>query len=205
MKVIDYPDHEAYLRFQMGVRKGRKGPFFRPEEIEAVVKWLKGNRWTNSVHVPHSGLCHGVRCGAEVEAIGRECTKQGFDTPELIGTDLLPREDLGRTKLPIVQWDFSVQNPDWVGKFDMIYSNSLDHARDPRATLAVWMEQLSLGGRLFVQWERNHNVLKAGNCFAATLDEYVDLLEEVGRCLDVVFVPASGRCRWSAVVVGARK
>lgn len=195
MKVIDYPSHDAYLAAQRGVRRNRKGPFFRPEEISAVGEWWGNDRpcW------PGSAICHGVRCGAEMEAI-----RSHLVVPEVVGTDVQPRPDLQRTGLSIVHWDFTQPNPEWVGRFDLLWSNSLDHSPDPRAAVQVWMEQLRKDGRMFLQWDRNHTMLTAGNCFAGSLDEYVGLVEGAGRCLDLIYVPASGRCRWSAIVVGGR-
>jgi len=74
-----------------------------------------------------------------------------------------------------------------VGRFDFIYSNSLDHSTDPVGTLRVWMDQLTKEGALFIQWSIGHERVGTGDCFGATLIEYIDLMNSVGQVKDLIY------------------
>jgi SAM-dependent methyltransferase len=122
-----------------------------------------------------SVICHGAREGQEVDWFSEEF---GIDA---VGTDLLER------KHPkVAQWDFHDQFLEWVGQFDLVYSNSLDHAHDPELAVRTWFDQLTSGGVLCIQW--SHWSLRAvmGDCFGAGFHDYVFLLDHIGEVIDVV-------------------
>lgn len=94
-----------------------------------------------------SGVCHGARNGYEVswfrERLGGE----------VIGTDISETA----TQFPnMVVHDFHERREDWVGKFDFVYTNSLDQAFDPQKALAAWSDQLALGGCIYVEHTMQH-------------------------------------------------
>jgi hypothetical protein len=62
----------------------------------------------------------------------------------------------------MVIWDFQKVNPDWVGKMDFVYSNSLDQAMDPKAALSAWAGQLAPGGRIYIEHTMAHSPSDAG-------------------------------------------
>ena len=46
---------------------------------------------------------------------------------------------------------------EWVGKCDFVYTNALDQSWKPQAAVATWLEQLKVGGLLFIEHsEHNH-------------------------------------------------
>ncbi len=93
------------------------------------------------------GLCHGSRNGFEQKFIS---SLTGFDA---IGTDISKTAaDFDRT----VQWDFHDVNPEWVGAFDFVYSNSHDQGWNPRAALAAWLNQTRDGGFVVLEHTENH-------------------------------------------------
>ena len=55
-----------------------------------------------------------------------------------------------------IQWDFHEINPDWVNKFDFVYSNSLDQSNKPKEALQVWLNQLKKDGILIVEHSNEH-------------------------------------------------
>lgn len=94
-----------------------------------------------------SGVCHGARNGYEVswfrEHLGGE----------VIGTDISETA----TQFPnMVVHDFHERRDDWVGKFDFVYTNSLDQAFDPQKALAAWSDQLAPGGCIYVEHTMQH-------------------------------------------------
>src|SRR5690606_1779504 len=89
-----------------------------------------------------TGICHGARNGYEVEWFRRALGG------EIIGTDISETA----TQFPHLQvWDFHNENADWAGKFDFVYTNSLDQAMDPQRALASWVKQLTPSGRIYIE------------------------------------------------------
>jgi SAM-dependent methyltransferase len=121
-------------------------------------------------------VCHGARNGEEVDWFSEvfEC--------EAVGTDLLSRSHPG-----VVKWDFHDRKDEWIGRFDLVYSNSLDHSHDPPLAVGTWAEQLRPGGVLCVQWSQDHVRAVMGDCFGAQFHEYIWLLETAGRVIDVIY------------------
>lgn len=100
-----------------------------------------------------TGVCHGARNGYEVEWFRR--TLDG----DVIGTDISETA----TDFPNMHvWDFHEENPDWAGKFDFVYTNSLDQAMEPQRALASWAKQLAPGGRIYIEHTMAHSPLGAG-------------------------------------------
>lgn len=183
MKTIRFHTYGAYLRAQKKSLEGKTMSFHWPGESQCLLDWYNSQK----LPYPKSILCHGVRFGQELELF-----KQTFKPREIIGTDLVVQSS------GVVEWDFRFENPKWSGKFDLVYSNSLDHSNDPETTLRVWIEQLNPKGHLVVNWTPWHTRLGKGDCFSATLDEYYELLFEVGQVKDLI------RCqpKWFLFVVG---
>ncbi|MCG6883076.1 MAG: class I SAM-dependent methyltransferase [Silicimonas sp.] len=100
-----------------------------------------------------TGVCHGARNGYEVEFFRKAL--EG----EIIGTDISETA----TQFPHMHvWDFQDVNPDWAGKFDFIYTNSLDQAMDPKRALEAWTQQLAPDGRIYIEHTMAHSPTDAG-------------------------------------------
>ena len=96
-------------------------------------------------------LCHGVRNGAELDYF-RE-----FGVSQVLGTDLfVPATEI--TRKDIVEHDFGEVNPAWLGKFDCVYSNSFDHARNPVETIKMWTNQVKPTGCVLLEMDKSHGV-----------------------------------------------
>lgn len=179
MKQFTFASHEDYVEAQRittlrrlaacEVNPGRRRSFTRPEVVEAIKAIQPGT--------VRLGICHGVGGGEELDMLA-----SGLGG-EWIGTDIVEEMCDGAR---IVCWDFSAERTEWVGKFDAVFTNALDHAREPMVTLATWFGQLAPGGVLHVCWSRwhnklSHNPLKRSDCLAANRDEYRGMLAAVGR------------------------
>lgn len=138
MKIFEYKDYEDYRKTQEKYNK---------QKIDFV--WVT-NATVKTVFdtyhgMPSSVLCHGTRNAAEQEFFQEYVSKE----TEVLGTEISETA----TNFPnTVQWDFMKENPEWVRKWDIVYSNSFDHCTDPTATLKVWLNQLSYRGRLFIEF-----------------------------------------------------
>jgi len=182
MKLIPFRDDEHYLEAQRRtvVRRGL-GPFFCDVEMIRIAEWIK----QNGLQVK-KGICHGARNGLECDELMRH-----LPLSKIVGTDLFPHSGKSKQlkgKAEVIEWNFSKINNEWIDAFDVVYTNSLDHAQHPKETLRVWMDQLTWNGALFVQWSRADVNVKSGDCFGADAIEYVDLMNKVGRLVDMLYV-----------------
>lgn len=135
-------DYATYAAIQMEGNKRKIDQIWADEAtIGFICDYLRATGSPIS-----NGLCHGSRNGAEVRWFAE---KLGID---VTGTDISDTA----TQYGLVQWDFHEPNPLWVGKFDFVYTNSHDHAYDPKKALGSWIEQLSPTGKLFLEHTYNH-------------------------------------------------
>lgn len=86
-------------------------------------------------------LCHGVRNGYEVSFF-RKCV--GFNN--VFSTDLFDVFMYDKTNFFVQDFDTDTEN--WIEKFDLVYSNSFDHSRDPFHTFKIWSKQVKNKGLL---------------------------------------------------------
>ena len=100
-----------------------------------------------------TGICHGARNGFEVTWFREHL---GGD---IIGTDISETA----TEFSHMQvWDFHADNPDWLGKFDFVYTNSLDQAMEPARALNAWAKQIKPRGRIYIEHTMAHSATGAG-------------------------------------------
>jgi len=182
VKQIEFPSQEAYVHAQLKTVRRRSGNvFFSDREVARAAAWLR----SAGARV-RSGICHGARNGLEVAEFSTH-----FPRAAWVGTDLFPHSGKSAAYSPkgveVVKHDFSERKPEWVGVWDVVYSNSLDHARDPKAALSVWLEQLSPDGACFVQWTAADLTVGGGDCFGGTLWEWVGLANSVGFVEDLLY------------------
>lgn len=182
MKKIEFSSYDHYVKTQeKTVNRRGLGPYFTDVEMQRIADWCK-------LHdlIVRRGICHGARNGLEADELMKVLPGSA-----MFGTDLFPysgKSALVKGKATVVRCDFAKRHPRWVGRFDLVYSNSLDHALNPEETLKVWFEQLGLEGVLFVQWNRSDLTVKAGDCFGGELMEHVALMNQFGKVVDLLYV-----------------
>ncbi len=137
VKIWQYANYEEYVAAQTEANKRKiKNVWVRSETIELIAK-----RMLTPVSVV---LCHGTRNGAE-----QLMFKKHYPRAYVVGTEISPTAP---SFCYTEQHDFHEPRKGWIGACDIVYSNSLDHAYDPRKALTTWREQLNpLGGRLFIE------------------------------------------------------
>lgn len=168
MKIIQYKDYNEYKDVQIKANMAKIDRVFAQEDvIKEISSWLKKN-----ILDIKFGICHGTRRGLEQEWFSN------FLACDVIGTEISPTaKDFKKT----IEWDFNIQNEEWIGKFDFVYSNSLDHSLSPSWTLEVWRQQLNKQGVLILEWHHSHNLPnQISDPFSASLEEYFELLTKLG-------------------------
>lgn len=167
MKVYEYANYDAYVEAQKeGNRRKLHNIWVRPETIEKIV--------AHAPELVRTVLCHGTRNGAE-----QRLFKQHYPHAYVIGTEIA---DTAADYPDTIQHDFHLGRPQWLASFDIVYSNSWDHAMLPRMALDTWSAQLAPGGRLFLE----HGTSPVVNRSTATdpleiePDEIVEVLTEAG-------------------------
>lgn len=186
MKIHPFDNYEQYLDTE------RRGSRYRPnrganaieEETKRIVGYFHARKDRSLLRV----LCHGARAGVEVRQFKQWIPKDA----EVIGTDVYAAD-----LTCVVEWDFNLPKPEWVGTFDAVYSNSLDHSPEPGRTLSVWIEQLKPDGLLFLVWTFAHTLedrptlpYPGGDCFGGALHEYIRLVKGAGGVIeDLLWCP----------------
>lgn len=118
------------------------------------------------------GLCHGTRRGLE-----QQWFREHLGC-EVIGTEISETAD----QFPhTIQWDFHEVKPEWLGKADFIYSNSLDHSYDPALCLNRWMSCLRPGGICIIEHGSAHEKGARFDPFGASLAIMPYLILEWGK------------------------
>ncbi len=181
-----FASYDDYVKAQLETHERKhERVWVQDSELELLAGVIK-----QEVKQPKFGLCHGVRNGAEVRTL-RELLNC-----EVIGTEISPQ---AASFEHVIQWDFHKVKPEWIGKCDFVYSNSLDHSFDPEMCLKGWMSCLSPRGRCLIHWSKNHDHVDFGkngsDCFQGSRKAYTALMEKLGVIDNVIETGIEGqRC-----------
>lgn len=161
-----YRTNKAYIRAQAAANKEKLDfVWVQSKNVEQIVLRLQhfGVR-------PRVGLCHGTRSGQEQKFFAEH-----LPCCELMGTEIASTAEA----FPLtIHWDF--HDPMWKGVCDFVYSNSLDHARDPEQALRTWLASLVSDGVLIIEWGSDHERSTRSDPFGATLEELLAMVEQCG-------------------------
>ena len=86
------------------------------------------------------GLCHGAKAGYEVRLLRSALARAGV-SPAVLGTDISPPA-AEASERDVFNLDFHERVPEWLRRWDFVYSNALDHSYNPLRALRAWREQL---------------------------------------------------------------
>lgn len=149
-KLHNYADPSAYARNQKvktskKIAQGYDKSWCSEETISLISSYLVGKRGENEFR----GICHGTRVGKEVEWFNTHLPSGSY----VFGTDIEP----SATKFSnTIEHDFHEIKDEWLDSFDFIYSNSHDHAKDPKKALGNWLKSLNDNGFVFIEHNRSH-------------------------------------------------
>ena len=135
MKIYQYTDYKDYVAAQTEANHVKLDHIYvSAHTIDRVVSLCPQAA---------SVLCHGTRNGAE-----QRLFQQRLSTAKVLGTEI---SDTALQFADTVQWDFHDVKAEWIGAWNIVYSNSFDHSNDPVRALTTWREQLSPDGSLFIE------------------------------------------------------
>ncbi|MBX3521341.1 MAG: hypothetical protein KF835_15120 [Xanthobacteraceae bacterium] len=139
-------DYELYKTIQTLGNKGKIGRVFAQEDNirYLIAKLEKLNPDISFV------LCHGTRNAAEQKFFQKYLSKPAT----ILGTEI---SDNAHEFPMTIEWDFHETKPEWIGKTDVIYSNSWDHSYDPEKLFRAWLSCLSVNGVMALEWSRQHD------------------------------------------------
>jgi SAM-dependent methyltransferase len=164
-------DLAAYRREQEKGNRAKIDQVWTSEaNLRFICAWLKDRGLT-----PQFILCHGTRNGFEQQVFSR------FFGCEVIGTEISPTA----AQFPMtVMADFHEPKPEWDGRADIVYSNSLDHAYDPAKALRAWARSVKDRGVIVIEKASDSDPRGASDLdpFGITLPNLlVFLLESLGE------------------------
>lgn len=170
MKIFQYKDYEDYIQAQIAGNlqkidkiKRSGDSYVKPNVIKSIVEIQPDAKRV---------LCHGTR-NANEQKYFLDLLPEAF----IIGSEVSTNAE----EFPMtVQQDFNKVREEWVGSFDIVYSNSFDHSITPLETLCVWRDQLNSTGMLFLE-----HTVAAKNHVSTRIDplkiEKAELQDMIGR------------------------
>lgn len=164
VKVYEYKSYQEYVDVQTRENKKKLGWVYAHKDVMRGIHKVK----------PMAGniLCHGVRNGKEMTFFSSY-----YPHAKIQGTEI---SETATQFKNTIQWDFQEVKEEWIGKWDIVYSNSYDHAIKPVETLAVWRDQLAEGGSLFLEYSEKQSIGNENDPLDATLDEVITMVKEAG-------------------------
>ena len=136
MKIYKYKNYEEYVAAQeRGNRKKLKSHSGTGTEVINEIK--------KRVAEADNIICHGTRGGQE-QGFFIKAYPQAY----VIGTEISSTAN----NIPnTIHHDFTKQKDEWIGKFDILYSNSFDHTITPNETIITWTDQLNKHGHMVLE------------------------------------------------------
>jgi len=168
MEYVKHTSYEEYIEHQTVTNKAKiNNVWVVPSNIKDIKNYCdKLNIKVNNI------LCHGTRNGAELLYF-----QNNFPNAGILGTDI---SDTATQFQNTIQWDFHNVNEEWVGQFDIVYTNSWDHAYDFEKALQAWMGQLTETGRLFLDWnDDTSKPFNKADCFGCSKEELIDMVNKL--------------------------
>lgn len=155
-------DYKEYLRLQIGRAESK---WARKPNYNDIFKSKLLDDWNHIKDYvqPERIICMGCRDGTELFEFRTFCPA----ATSIVGVDIT--ENINSIRVSKVQgvsvklYDFSKLPKDWEKHFDLVYSNSLDHAHDPYATIIEWHRVCK--GFLFVQLALENKPNQIEHCF----------------------------------------
>ena len=146
----NYENSSVYAKNQQvktskKIAEGYDRSWCSEETISLITSYLVGKFGEQEF----KGICHGTRIGKEVEWFNKHLPTGSY----VLGTDIEP----SATKFSnTIEHDFHEIKDEWLNSFDFVYSNSQDHAKNPKKAIGNWLLSLNESGFLFIEHNRSH-------------------------------------------------
>ncbi len=182
-----YSSYEEYRETQIKWNKIKIDRVWADSQVlDLVVTRIRQNLGSQEIF----GLCHGSRNGFEQNYLLSHLKGQ------ILGTDISETAELFPYS---VVHDFHDVNPAWESKADFIYSNSLDQSWKPELALQVWVNQLKIGGLLYIEMSEGHSPRHASKMdpFGVKPEYFAYLLSQwIGHAVSIE-VLHSKKTKWN--------
>lgn len=189
MKLWKYKDYEEYKKLQIDANIKKLHAVWCSESTVKKIRTMYPD--VDSV------LCHGARNGRELEFFLDQ-----YPDSRVNGTDISPTAN---EIANMFEWDFHEVKEEWVGKWNMIYSNSFDHSYDPEKCLRTWTDQLTEDGILCVELMVGSDNTSSGmDPLQISKGEFLNIVEGLGF-EEVITFNVKANHGNSRVVVSTRK
>jgi len=167
MKKYKVNDYQQYKRNQVQ-RAGRKwGSTTFNDGIDTFDKEVE-----SLVEEPTVIGCMGIRSGNEYTAF-----KERFSSAKVYGVDIHP--DVKKVGKNCFAYDFNHLPKEWAGKFDLLYSNSIDHAFDVGRTISEWVRVTKQGGYLCLRFAKTAAGVSRTDIYGFEEGDIKDLFSEI--------------------------
>lgn len=185
MKIYQYKDYDEYVEWQTKTNKSKLGwVYVTKQSVDRICEDKKTASYI---------ICHGTRNGKEMEFF-----KENFPSAFIIGTEISETA----VQFPnTVQHDFTQPKDEWIGKADIVYSNSFDHSIDPKKTLDTWRDQLNTTGTLYIEYNESQSICDPHDPLYAKLFEVEKMINEANLKIVKSFKGSQG----SDVLICKRK
>ena len=136
MKLWKYKDYDEYVKVQTEGNVQKLKNVWADQKVFDIIATYK----------PYAKdiICHGTRNGAELDMFKKAIPSLYY----IVGTEI----SYTAKQFPnTIQHDFHEQIQSYVNKFDIVYSNSLDHSYNPYKALKTWTDQVNQSGMLCIE------------------------------------------------------
>lgn len=141
----EYDSYEHYKEIQVFYNKQKIEGIFADEKTLDLVTERVIQEFGETKRL--FAICHGTRNGFEQNYLTKKMSV------DVVGTDI---SETAINFPKSIQWDFHDQKEEWLNKCDFIYTNSLDQSWKPTLAVATWLNQLTIGGLLFIEHTELH-------------------------------------------------
>tara|TARA_B100000035_G_scaffold206023_1_gene176163 strand:- start:674 stop:1249 length:576 start_codon:yes stop_codon:yes gene_type:complete len=136
MKLWKYKDYDEYVKVQTEGNVQKLKNVWADQKVFDIIATYKPDA--------KDIICHGTRNGAELDMFKKAIPSLYY----IVGTEI---SHTAKQFPNTIQHDFHEQIQSYVNKFDIVYSNSLDHSYNPYKALKTWTDQVNQGGMLCIE------------------------------------------------------
>lgn len=178
MDLFKYKDYAAYKAAQTAANKRKlKNVYVQERVIKDICEVLKMSNPDIKF-----GLCHGTRRGVEQQLFKK------YLGCKVLGTEI---SDTAQEFPDTIEWDFHEVKDEWINACDFVYSNSLDHAMNPKKAIKSWLSCLNDDGYLIIEWSESvgtrQKKSKKSDPFMAKHTEITDMIYAAGGSIPVLY------------------
>tara|TARA_Y100000034_G_scaffold21390_1_gene24625 strand:+ start:5654 stop:6247 length:594 start_codon:yes stop_codon:yes gene_type:complete len=120
-------------------------------------------------------ICLGTRNNHE-----RDCFKKELNLKEVYSADISPKSNADYVL------DFNSLPREWENSWDIVFSNSIDHALDPTKIFFSWLDIVKPNGYLFIGFNLTDNDLTSADCNSFEEEGVRSFLKECGNQCSLV-------------------